>query len=169
MFRSLLCSAAAVASVLGTQVTLQIQDGVYTFQNGFVNVELSASGGAWVSSLRGDFEGSGLYGNNLLSESGLRLEKISSSGSVVSAAGRGPPAEVNVVRNDGSCLELSLPAVYDDVESPSVVETWAISLCEGDRAFSFSSKGQVLDSAVGTSVLAVVHSLYAASLSTYGI
>ena len=169
MLLSLLCAAAAFGSVFGAHVTLQIKDGIYTVQNGFIHVELSVSGGAWISALRGDFEGRSQYGSNLLSESGIRLEKISSSGAVVSAAGLGAPAEVNVVRNDGSCLELNLPAVYDDAEYPSAVENWVISLCEGDRTLSFSAKGQVLEGAEGNSVIAVVHSLYAASLSTYGI
>ena len=161
-----LCSVLLATSA-AAKVTLSKSDDQISISNGYVSAELSVAGGAWISKLQGDFQGNGNYGINLLADSGIRVERLESSGDVTSAAGKGDASEVNIVRDDGSCAEFTIPSVYDDVESPVAVESWTVSLCDGDRSLRFDTKGGVIDASAGSTLRGVVHSLYSSSLSTY--
>ena len=75
-----------------------------------------------------------------------------------------------MLRNDGECVELSFSDIWDDVESPTVVESWMVSLCQDERIMHFTAKGSTVEAAVnrGDQVKGVVHSLYTSPLSTFG-
>ena len=70
----LLGTTAAAAS--SPPVTLTVGADVATIDNGFVSAGFSIFGNPWLSSLKGDFQGKGNYGDNLLSAMGLRLERF---------------------------------------------------------------------------------------------
>lgn len=157
-----------LAGVCSAPVTLRNEDGVVSVENGFVSFEVSVSGGAWLSSLRGDFQGGFNYGENVLAANGgLRFERIEADGAIVSGAGRGDPASVVVLRQDDECVEIAFPDVKDDIRLPMANEEWHFSLCKDQRSVHFTAKGNTLNNDEA-SVRAIVHTMYATPLSTFG-
>ena len=135
--------------------------------NGFVEVTVDLTGGAWISTLRGDFQGGSNYGNNLLSDGGFKLERLSTDNQVFTAAGKGSPSP-SATSNSNGCSTLSIDSIVDDIDFPTVTDSWVITLCDSDRGFTFSSKGSVLPTVpAGTSVRAVRHSLYLTPISIF--
>ena len=150
--------------------TLDIYDSYITFSNGYLTARVETSGAPWISSLQGDFQGLSNYGNNLLTEGGIRLERANADGTVVTAANSGVPSKF-VVQSDylsADCGSVLFSNVVDDVSSPTVSETWTISLCPNDRFLTFQTTGSVLPSAIDVKARAVRHSVYATPISTTG-
>jgi hypothetical protein len=159
---STICCASA-----SIQASLKCDDMSCTMSNGYVDMELSVSGGAWVSSLKGDFQGEGNYGENLLSEGGLRFEREDDLGVVHSSAGLGVKASYTTTDVDG-CVSLSVPNIFDDSIEPFSSESWNFELCQGERYLRFSSKGAILPSAESATAKSVRHTLYMTPISTVG-
>lgn len=136
-------------------------------QNGYVELILSVSGGAWVSSLKGDFQGQGNYGSNLLSVGGFRFEREDDAGVVHTCAGVGEKATY-LSSEDGKCVSLTIPDVFDDPVDPYSSESWSFKLCDGERGVTFLSQGSVLPSATSLTAKAIRHTLYMTPISTVG-
>lgn len=137
-------SSFSIFGVNSLSATTSCDESSCTISNGYVEATLSRSGGAWLTSLRGDFHGTSEYGNNLLSEGGIRFEREDVFGTVFTSAGKG--AQTNVVESlvDG-CASLSVEAVYDDISSPSSVESWVLSVCDNERSLTFMTSGKSLE------------------------
>lgn len=144
---------------------LKVVDKQAIFDNGYVSASIDLSGGAWVNKLFGDYLGKSNYGNNLFALNGLRLERENSDGSVTSAAGKGSNAKYSV-SSDGKCAQLVILSVVDDVLFPIVNEDWNLSLCVGDRFFTFTTNGTTTP--VAKDMRSIRHSLYATPISTTG-
>mmetsp|Transcript_19730 Transcript_19730/g.28382 ORF Transcript_19730/g.28382 Transcript_19730/m.28382 type:complete len:812 (+) Transcript_19730:108-2543(+) len=150
------------------EVTCDNQQIICTLENGFVKADVSLSGGAFISSLSGDFNGSKNYSKNLLTNSGFQLEREEDDGTVTSAAGRGPsPLYFTHVGN--RCASVVINEVYDDIDNPSSVESWSIELCRGQRSLTLLTKGGVLNISSEYTLKSVRHSLYATPASIFGL
>ena len=66
----------------GKSTTLRKSSDVIILENGYVSATIDVKGGAWISSLSGDFSGNGVFKTNLLAESGIRLERENTDGTV---------------------------------------------------------------------------------------
>jgi hypothetical protein len=143
-FSSLVLSGSAVISLANDPPNSSCDENQCILSNGFVEAILSRSGGVWLTSLRGDFHGEGRYGNNLLSEGGIRFEREDVAGVVHTSAGQGPRSDVIEMFSD-DCVSLSIESVYDDVISPGAVESWYLSLCDNQRSLTFTTTGKAID------------------------
>lgn len=147
--------------------TLKCDDVSCIMSNGYVEMTLSISGGAWVSSLKGDFQGEGNFGENLLSEGGLRLEREDDAGVLHSSAGLGSKSTF-ITSDLDDCVNLKVPSVYDDIIDPYSSESWNFELCQNQRYVSFSSKGAIMASAETSTAKSVRHTMYMTPVSTVG-
>ena len=135
-------AAASLASPRGVDVSRSSDNTTYVFDNGFVELELSLSGGAWLSSLRSDFNGLSNFGGNLFSEDGFRLEREDVDGTVHTAVGAGETAIILIDEDEiTGCKTVNVPVVVDDAEDPFVSESWTLTLCPQRRSFTFTSTG----------------------------
>lgn len=157
-------SSYSLLSVSGISTT-SCDDTSCIISNKYVEAILSRSGGAWLTSLRGDFHGTSSYGNNLLSEGGIRFEREDGLGTVYTSAGSGEPSNVVEGSTDG-CVSLTIDAIYDDISSPGSVESWYLSLCDNDRSLSFSTSGKTLNP--NLEAKCVRNSIYTSPISIVG-
>jgi hypothetical protein len=138
------------------------------FSNVYLSATLDVSGVAYLSSLRGDFQGLSNYGNNLLTDGGVRLERENLDGTISSAAGAGLASKFTVDVNNESCGQVTVDSIVDDVNEPTVSESWVVSLCAQDRSLKITSSGNVLETALSTKLRFVRNAVYATPVSTTG-
>jgi hypothetical protein len=139
------------------------------FSNAFLTATVDVSGGAFISSLRGNFQGKYAYGNNVLTEGvGIRLERENEDGSITTAAGLGSRAAFTVDVNSDSCGQVTISGVVDDVSTPTASENWVLSLCQSDRSLKMVASGNTLESAYYTKLRSVRNAVYASPISTTG-
>jgi len=135
----------------------------WTLTNGFVFVTVSTAGGsASISSLRGDFEGIGSYGEELLAGSGFWLESLE-DGKFHSSL-NGTSATVKMISNSSTLGTVEVSGV----SAGSAVETWVVSLASGERGFDLNISGSVSPNWSQEGGGVVKHSLLATPLSVYG-
>ena len=155
----LLVSAAAVHSRSFLPAHVLQNGGDYTLENGFVSVTLSTGTGCQISSLRGDFEGQGNYGEQLLAGKGYVLESQGPSGAVASSQWS-QGVTVTVVSNGPDLASITVA----NVTANNAIESWSLSLPQASRTLELNTTGTVSDSRTGF----VRHTLLTTPISVFG-
>jgi hypothetical protein len=132
----------------------------YTLSNGYVQVTLASQPGASIVSLKGDFEGTGSYGEELLA-SPYALQSME-NGTVVSSHESATAPVVTIVSRGPSLAAIKV----EGVQAGDATEVWSLELSKGGRGLNFSTTGS-LPSGSGASTV-VRHTLLATPLSVYG-
>lgn len=135
--------SSLISQVVSAKAILSISTNEAVLSNPYVKVKFNFIGGFWVSGLWGDFRGVYNYGPiNLLSTKGIRLERENEDGSISSSCDLGPRPNVTMTETS-NCASVSVDNVVDDIEKPTVSESWTFSLCQNERTLKFSTRGFV--------------------------
>ena len=133
---------------------------------GYVSVTFAEKlgGGGAISSLKGDFEGQGAYGEELLAGSGYTLEVQGPDGALLhsSAEAQDEALSVKVVSSGPTTAAI----LVEGLSAGGATESWALTLAAGARGFSLNATGTAT-AALGPGAVAQ-HALLATPLSVYG-
>ena len=165
-----LCSCGFAADLATSPAaTVAVAGSEYVLDNGYVRVVFSTAHGAAISSLRGDFEGGANFGEELLAATGYSLQARSLKDMGLAAAAASPASTtatanvtVTIVSNRPTLVSIAV----DGVTAGGAVESWAISLAQGARAFELNTTGSMAAAAPPNTV--VFHSIYTTPLSVFG-
>ena len=143
----------------------------WTLSNGFVQATFTTGRllhpGAALSSLKGDFQGAGAYGEELLSGAGYKLEAVAPDGVVASASSNDAPSSVKIVSSGPATAAI----LVSGIRAGGATETWSLSLAAGSRSLSLNTTGTMTglnaDGSVAEATL-VRHVLSASPLGVYG-
>jgi hypothetical protein len=142
----------------------------WTLSNGFVRATLSTKRllhpAPAISSLKGDFEGHGNYGEELLAGAGYHLESVAPDGSILSTSS---DATVKVLSNGPSTAAI----LVSGVSAGGATEEWTLSLAADSRSLSLNITGTMSSSVAAAAASAaptrlVRHVLSATPRSVYG-
>lgn len=162
-------SALASAVAAAPAAAVLVHSGAdYTLANGFVSATFTTGRllrpGPALSSLKGDFEGVGDYGEELLAPAGYKLEAVAPDGTVV---GSDAAPTVKIVSHGGANAAI----LVSGVSAGGAVEVWFLSLAAGSRFLSLNTTGTMGGVGVGSATSGatlVRHVLAATPLSVYG-
>ncbi len=125
--------------------------------------EEKVGGGGALSSLKGDFDGKGAYGEELLAGTGYTLDVTAPDGHLASSAeAQNNALSVKIVSNGPATAAI----LVEGLSAGGASESWALTLNSGDRGFELNTTGSMIADASPGAV--VKHSLHASPLSIYG-
>eukprot|EP01052_Picozoa_sp_SAG31_P024704 SAG31_NODE_2119_length_6406_cov_2.443317_5_plen_455_part_00 len=165
----LLLAPAVTAVAAAPPATLEHSGSDYTLSNGYVSVTFSSGGGLLhpgpsLKSLKGDHEGKGAYGEELLAGFGFALlgdDKEHNTASSADALQAGKPV-VKIVSSGPQTAAIEVSGIAAGTAN----EVWTISLAAGSRAFELSTIGEATLGGAGAGMIR--HALLAKPLSVFG-
>jgi len=121
-----------------------------------------------LSSLSGDYYGTGDFSTEALAKWGCRLESEGGDGKTHASSDITPstPLEVTVHSNTTALVNVSVGGIVDRQDRPVSRERWTLSLAADDRALDLSIEGEIARAAT---VRAVRHGCYMQSTSVNGL
>jgi hypothetical protein len=156
----------AVAAATPPAATVTQSGSDYTLSNGYVKVTLASQTGASITSLTGDFEGTGNYGEELLAHgfdgAGFSLQSVDNNTVTSSSHLSAKAPKVTIVSNGPNLAAIKV----EGVQAGEATEIWTLELESGARGLVFNTTGSMPSGSKASTV--VRHTLLATPLSVYG-
>ena len=122
--------------------------------------EQKLGGGGALSSLKGDFEGKGAYGEELLAGTGYTLDVAAPDGRHLASSAEAQDSALSVKIVSKGPATASI--LVEGLSAGGASESWALTLNSGDRGFELNTTGSMIADASAGAV--VKHSLLASPL-----
>ena len=139
-FYVIFLTLCVVNGYTSNNLNLQVNDdtGTVVMRNNYVKMIIEPG---IITSLSGDFDGNGHYGNNVLHY--MALERDNSPGKNYSSSSlTAKDIMINVLRNDSDVISVKISGIVDDSSDPTVIEDWLFTLERYSRDVIYNCNGK---------------------------